>query len=278
VITCPLDHSALTRATIRAADDQMLLTKLDQLTLRCPHASCQQSGSYLQITVHRHTCRHGQSSSQPFTTECAPLAQFNRRNVAELRDLQYTIERLHQQFERQKDEAEQVIQSRLEQCGRRSRQLTQRLFTLHNHLTQLVHPDSDRSLTAEGQGPVDKVKTPDQLQLAVAYARNLDQFLDAHVLQEFLRQSGVRVVSCEAQMTAFERSRDFRIEFLQSDAKRLLNSNLWPIGVCVHLRCPSTARSPLKPLTSTEQPPLPTIIYGQRSDPPTLLIKSGFIY
>lgn len=291
---CPLDLTPIT--SLRPLHDDDLLDKLDQLTLCCPHSNCTEIGSYLQIRLHRYRCIHRPNVDSPETSinECAELQQIYRRNVAELQDLQFTIERIQKQFDRQANQAEQVIQTRLLHCEHKSRKINQRLLTLQNQLTHLVHPDGDLSLPDSIIDPTiaksdhHQIGSIDEPQICVAYARNLNQFLEAAVLREFLRQNGVRVLSCEVQTTAFERSRDFRIEFLHQDIARLLDSSLWPVGVCVHLihhhNVANIARSPSKqPMTSSADPSLsasslPTIIHGQRSDPAVLLINSGFIY
>lgn len=274
---CPLDNSQLQANQLHTFDDQQALLQLDRLQLKCPNEGCSQIGSYLQIRVHRYECKHQVLIDVP--NECARLKQQSELNSKELHDLQYTIVRLQKQFEIESVRTEVIVQNRLIKCKQTSDRLNQRLLRLQQQLSTVLFSNlNEPSIDLNGKHS-EQSSTCISNQMAVVFIRNLDQFMTSNVLCEYLRQNDIRVISCELQVTLFERSRDYRIECWTQDLKKLLDSNLWPVGVCVHLQSINCSqRSPLKTLTSTDPSINSIIIYGQRSTPPVILIKSGFIY
>ena len=100
-------------------------------------------------------------------------------------------------------------------------------------------------------------------QKCTAVIRNLNEFLNEQILDEYLRQNRIRTLAVQQELSVFKRSKDFKITILKNDFHRLFNENLWPTGVTCHN------------LTSSNKDNL--IIFGRRqTDLPCLLvIKSG---
>lgn len=100
-------------------------------------------------------------------------------------------------------------------------------------------------------------------QTCVAVIRNLNEFLNEQIVEEYLRQNGITTLSCEIELNIFKRSRDFKVTIYKSDFHKLFAENLWPTGTTCHN-------------LSTNSNKDNRIVFGKRqSDPPSLIIKSG---
>ena len=102
----------------------------------------------------------------------------------------------------------------------------------------------------------------EERQTCTAIIRNLNEFLNEQVVEEFLRQNDIPTLSCELELNISRvRSRDFKVVFYRNDFHKLFSENLWPTGVTLHS------------LSSNRDN---QIIFGKRqSDLPCLFIKSG---
>lgn len=101
----------------------------------------------------------------------------------------------------------------------------------------------------------------EERQTCTAIIRNLNEFLNEQIIEEYLRQNDIQILSCELELTIYKRSRDFKVVIYKSDFNKLFSENLWPIGVTCHN-------------LSTNKDNL--IIFGKRqTDLPSLTIKSG---
>lgn len=95
-----------------------------------------------------------------------------------------------------------------------------------------------------------------------AVIRNLNEFLNEQIVEEYLRQNGIPTLSCELELTIVKRSRDFKVTIYKSDFNKLFNENLWPCGVTCHNLASNNKDN--------------RIIFGKRqTDLPCLVIKSG---
>lgn len=102
----------------------------------------------------------------------------------------------------------------------------------------------------------------EERQICTAIIRNLNEFLNEQVVEEYLRQNDIPTLSCELELNISRvRSRDFKVIFHRNDFHKLFSENLWPTGVTLHS------------LSSNRDN---QIIFGKRqSDLPCLFIKSG---
>lgn len=102
----------------------------------------------------------------------------------------------------------------------------------------------------------------EERQTCTAIIRNLNEFLNEQVVEEYLRQNDIPTLSCELELNISRvRSRDFKVVFYRNDFHKLFNESLWPTGVTLHS------------LSSNRDN---QIIFGKRSaDLPCLFIKSG---
>lgn len=227
---CPLDHKQLLPSQLQQPPN-IILKLLNNLKIKCNYYGfgCSTKLKLGDLNEHNEICAFNPSTNPIL---CQNKLTFNNgssenemKNFRIAGNLSNQIDKiseivngLNQDLELENRKSMEYAKN-LEQAQLNYEKLNQKFKRIIDPFLSLIETtkqsnedrkDDSDILTKRSKQSDDDLRIESQ-QTCTAIIRNLNEFLNEQIVEEYLRQNGIPILNCELELSVFKRSRDFKV-------------------------------------------------------------------
>lgn len=224
--TCPLDRQFLSEEKLKPGP-RIIVNFLKNLEIYCPNSvnGCAWTVKINDLMFHSSWCPFtslsGESNKEKEANQIKQL-----RNVCdkseELNDIKDLVAKLKYEFE-DIAECSQKFEQSIDKIAHNTQDIVRYIQYAQSQLIRILLCSEDQERL------VSDLKL--DICLFTCTIMNLSEFMTEEILMEYLRQNGMKPIKCVLDAFHSPRSRNFRVTMKLSDFDKLINPNIWPVGV-----------------------------------------------
>ncbi|RWS07556.1 RING finger protein-like protein [Dinothrombium tinctorium] len=246
--TCPVDRCVLQLSHLQTIP-RIIRNLLNHLRVRCDFvlSGCQEVLKLEDLLNHREVCKFNPEYPVPCPKDCGALVPKNKMDrhdcVRELRlllcnqqkeinELKNSITSLISIAEEQRQNSA-ANQESLSSLIDKYDHLTMSIQNLEKPIKEVLMIASRNSKAADTENAVNNHIKTALIQEATTeiYISNVDRGVTPPGLKDYLFRHDINPLSCKEALRRGWKN-DFRVVIFKSDVNKILQSNLWPRGIC----------------------------------------------